>query len=30
MEVAELREITDQWYPSKIQDVAQYPTKYAD
>ena len=30
IEVAEVGEITDQWYISKIQDVVQYPMKHAE
>ena len=30
IEVAEVGEITDQWYVGKIQDVVQYPMKHAE
>ena len=30
IEIAELGEITDLWYLSKIQDVVQYPMKQAE
>ena len=30
IEVAEVGEITDQWYISKIQDIVQYPMKHAE
>ena len=30
VEVAEIGEITDQWYTGKVQDINQYPMKHAE